>query len=106
MPSQWAIPAGSLEGKTAIVTGANSGIGFETAKALAAAGATVILACRRPASCAAAAESIRAEVPHDVDVGPMELDVGNLASVRAFSAGFLAAHERLDLLINNAGPLF
>ena len=89
-------------GKVAIVTGANSGLGFETARALAQHGADVILACRNPDKANKAAEQIRALHPRG-SVNVMALDLGNLNSVRTFADGIKARYPRLDLLINNAG---
>ncbi len=91
-------------GRLAIVTGANSGIGYETAKALAKAGATVILACRSRAKGQEAVQRIRAEHPQ-ARVSVETLDLASLASVRAFAAAVGGEHERLDLLINNAGVM-
>ena len=91
-----------LTGRTAVVTGANSGLGFETAKALAEHGATVIMACRDTARCGAAAERIRRSVPL-ARVEPMLLDLADLDSVRAFAEAFSTRPERLDILVNNAG---
>ncbi len=85
-----------------IVTGANSGIGFITAKQLAKQGASVTLACRNEAEGEARASEIRSEFP-EVDIEVRELDLGDLASVRAFAAGYLADHDSLHVLINNAG---
>jgi NAD(P)-dependent dehydrogenase (short-subunit alcohol dehydrogenase family) len=91
-------------GRTVIVTGANSGIGFEAAKALAAAGAETVLACRDAAKGEDAAVRIRAaSAGARVEVRP--LDLASLASVRDFAKGFGDAHERLDLLVNNAGVM-
>jgi len=95
-----------LEGLTAIVTGANSGIGVETARALAFAGANVVLACRSVASGEQVAATLRVGLPQDagqLEVGA--LDLADLNSVRAFTKGFLASGRRLDLLINNAGVM-
>jgi NAD(P)-dependent dehydrogenase (short-subunit alcohol dehydrogenase family) len=89
-------------GKTFIVTGANSGIGYEASRALAAKGATVILACRSLEKGRAAIESIRAATP-DAKVVLERIDLGDLASVRSFAAKFLKEHGKLDVLINNAG---
>ena len=89
-------------GRVAIVTGANSGIGYETARALAHKGATVIMACRNQGKGEAAAQAIRDEVPKGV-VEMMRLDLGDLGSVRAFADEFKGGYDRLDLLINNAG---
>jgi NAD(P)-dependent dehydrogenase (short-subunit alcohol dehydrogenase family) len=91
-------------GRTAIITGANSGIGLETAAALAAAGAHVIMACRSPERAADALALLRRRAP-GADITPMPLDLSSLASVRAFAEGFRKRHGRLDLLINNAGIL-
>jgi NAD(P)-dependent dehydrogenase (short-subunit alcohol dehydrogenase family) len=93
-----------LSGKTFIVTGANSGIGFEAARALAAKGGTVVLACRSVDKGQAAAERIRLEhAAARTEV--KELDVSSLASVRAFADRFAREHARLDVLVNNAGVM-
>ena len=94
--------APSQKGRVAIVTGANAGIGFETALALARLDAKVVLASRNMARLEQAAEKIRDECG-GVDLSCVELDLGDLASVRSFAADFLRNHQRLDLLINNAG---
>ncbi|MFF5582994.1 oxidoreductase [Streptomyces hygroscopicus] len=89
-------------GRTAVVTGANSGLGYITARELARRGAHVVLACRDDTRGAEAAERIRAQAPGaDVRVAP--LDLADLTSVRAFAAEYPG--ERLDLLINNAGVM-
>ncbi|MGB5812861.1 MAG: SDR family oxidoreductase [Polyangiales bacterium] len=93
-----------LRGRRVIVTGANSGIGFVTAKQLAKQGASVTLACRNEAEGRAKADEIRAEVPN-ADLEVRTLDLGNLASVRSFAAGYLGDHDSLHLLINNAGVM-
>ena len=91
-------------GRVAIVTGSNSGIGFETAKALALRGARVVLACRSEDKGRAAVEAIEAAGPSgSVELGL--LDLSSLDSVRAFAESFLDENERLDLLINNAGVM-
>jgi len=82
-----------------VVTGANSGIGFETARVLAEHGATVILACRDLARGEAAAARISGPGPVELQ----RLDLGSLASVRAAASELHERHQRLDLLINNAG---
>ncbi|MER5563121.1 oxidoreductase [Streptomyces sp. NPDC002506] len=89
-------------GRTAVVTGANSGIGLVTARELARRGARVVLACRSEARGRAAEERIRGEVP-DAEVEFRPLDLADLASVRDFAAKL--PYERLDLLINNAGVM-
>ncbi len=89
-------------GKTFIVTGANSGIGYEASRALAAKGATVVLACRNLEKGRAAIDSIRAATP-GAKVVLERMDLGDLDTVRAFAAKFLKEHGKLDVLINNAG---
>ncbi|GAA1668596.1 oxidoreductase [Streptomyces yatensis] len=89
-------------GRTAVVTGANSGLGFVTARELARRGAQVVLACRSEARGAEAAQRIRAQAPGAyVRVAP--LDLADLTSVRTFAAEYQG--DRLDLLINNAGVM-
>lgn len=90
-----------LTGKTALVTGANTGLGFETARVLAARGARVILACRSREKAKAALQEIQHESP-EADVSFLQLDLGDLASIRA-AVESLGELEQLDLLINNAG---
>jgi NAD(P)-dependent dehydrogenase (short-subunit alcohol dehydrogenase family) len=92
----------SLSGKTVVVTGANSGIGFEAARVLAERGADLILACRSSERGQAAAELIRNTVPEaQLEVRP--LDLASLAAVREFARWFNGARPSLHLLINNAG---
>ncbi len=91
-------------GRVGIVTGANSGIGYETARVLAAKGATVVMACRSQSRGEAAAAAIRGENPKG-GVQMIILDLSSLASVRAFAGEFSHAFDRLDLLINNAGVM-
>lgn len=91
-------------GLVAVVTGANSGLGFETAKALAQHGATVIMACRDEGRCAAAAESLGRMVP-SARVEVLRLDLADLDSVRAFADEVDARHGALDVLVNNAGVM-
>ncbi len=87
---------------TALVTGANGGLGQETARELARKGAHVIIAARNQEKAAAAEADIRAELP-EASLEVVELDLGSLESVRATAAAVLERHERIDLLINNAG---
>lgn len=89
-------------GKVALVTGGNSGLGFETALALAAAGATVVIASRNERKALLALGLIQRKVP-GAKLDFKLLDLASLASVRACAADFKAAYDRLDLLINNAG---
>lgn len=91
-------------GKITIVTGANSGIGYETARALASKGATVIVACRSEEKCTAAAQEIRDEYP-DATVDWSHLDLADMASIRHFVEAFLGRYDKLHLLINNAGVM-
>ncbi|WP_437791527.1 SDR family oxidoreductase [Sorangium sp. So ce693] len=91
-----------MNGKVCIVTGGNTGIGKETARGLAQRGAKVVLACRDTGRGEAARDDIaRSTGRKDVEV--IALDLGSKASIRAFGERFRAAHERLDVLVNNAG---
>ncbi|MFI6682154.1 oxidoreductase [Streptomyces sp. NPDC050485] len=89
-------------GRTAVVTGANSGIGLVTARELARRGARVVLACRSEARGKEAEDRIRGEVP-GADAEFRRLDLADLGSVREFAAAF--PYERIDLLVNNAGVM-
>jgi NAD(P)-dependent dehydrogenase (short-subunit alcohol dehydrogenase family) len=91
-------------GRTAVVTGANSGLGLVTARELARAGASVVMACRNLDKGHAAVDEVRAAVP-GAQVQLEELDLASLASVRGFADRFEATREGLDLLINNAGVM-
>ncbi|SES42468.1 NAD(P)-dependent dehydrogenase, short-chain alcohol dehydrogenase family [Streptomyces sp. yr375] len=89
-------------GRTAVVTGANSGLGYVTARELARKGARVVLGCRSEARGRDAVARLRGEVPGaDVELG--RLDLGDLASVREFADSL--PYEGLDLLVNNAGVM-
>jgi NAD(P)-dependent dehydrogenase (short-subunit alcohol dehydrogenase family) len=92
----------SLEGQTWVVTGANSGLGLETVKALAARGAAVVMACRDPKRAEAAADEVRRVAPN-AKLELESLDLASLASIEAFAAKLSKAHPVLDGLINNAG---
>ncbi|MCL1869200.1 MAG: oxidoreductase [Promicromonosporaceae bacterium] len=91
-------------GRTAVVTGASSGLGYETARVLARRGATVVLACRSPERTAAAMARIRAESP-GASLRTVTLDLASQASVRAAADRLMAEHPRIDVLVNNAGAL-
>lgn len=91
-------------GRVAIVTGGNSGLGFEAAAALAASGAHVVLACRDPGRAKGAVDEIRARHA-GASVEAQALDLASLASVRAGADRVLAEHARIDLLVNNAGVM-
>ena len=94
----------ALGGKVAIVTGANSGIGFETARELTRKGAEVWLGARNQRNNEIAFERIRREIP-SAKLHVHQLDLGDLASVKAFVARFVQSKQPLDLLINNAGVM-
>ncbi len=97
-----------LGGKTAVITGANSGIGYYTALELAKAGARVILACRNKAKGEAAAARINQDLPASRQTPRaifMALDLADFASIREFASTCKESHATLDLLINNAGVM-
>ncbi len=91
-----------LTGKIMIVTGANSGLGFETTRELSKKGATVIMACRNKKKAEDARKRILEVVPF-ADLEIMELDVSNQKSVADFAEAYKTKYERLDALVNNAG---
>jgi NAD(P)-dependent dehydrogenase (short-subunit alcohol dehydrogenase family) len=93
----------SQTGRTAFVTGANTGIGYEASRVLATRGARVLLGCRSADKAQQAIAKIRNETP-DADVSWIPLDLGDLSSVSA-AADQVLAEPRLDLLINNAGVM-
>jgi len=92
-------------GRLAIVTGSNTGLGYDNARVLAARGAKVVMAVRDTAKGEEAAARIRTLTP-GADVAVHKLDLGSLASVRAAGAELAAAYPRIDLLINNAGVMY
>lgn len=94
----------SQAGKTVLVTGANSGIGYQAALELARHGAHVLLGCRDTAKGGAALERLRREAP-GASAELVTLDVASLASIRNFASAFLAREAALDVLINNAGVM-
>lgn len=91
-----------LSGKVFIVTGANTGLGFESAKEFARKGAETILACRNKEKAAKAIERIKEEIPEGI-VKFMQLDLGSLKSIHQFTESFKQQYSRLDVLLNNAG---
>ena len=94
-----------MEGKVIIVTGSNSGIGKETTKALAGMGATVVMAVRNRER----GEMARAEIAEETgneSVSVMVCDMASRDSIKRFSDEFRSRHDRLDVLINNAGAVF
>jgi NAD(P)-dependent dehydrogenase (short-subunit alcohol dehydrogenase family) len=105
MPHEWNLDqVPDLSGRVIIITGANSGIGYEAALALAKRKAEITLACRNEQKARSAAERIRAEVP-TARLKIIPLDLSDLASVRAFSEKFREGEPRLHALINNAGVM-
>jgi NAD(P)-dependent dehydrogenase (short-subunit alcohol dehydrogenase family) len=101
--STWtAADVGDLTGRVALVTGANSGIGYEVAGTLADHGAQVILACRNGERARRARDKLESELDR-CSLELLDLDLSDLVSVRLAANRVLAAHARLDLLINNAG---
>ena len=93
-----------LTGRTAVVTGANGGLGLETARALTGAGAKVVMAARNQEKAAEAEASIRGGTP-DADLEVVALDLGSLASVNEAAGKVLAGHDSVDILVNNAGVM-
>ena len=91
-----------LNGTTAVVTGANGGLGLESARALAGAGAHVVMAVRNQEKAAAAYDDIIADHP-EASLEIVELDLASQASTKAAAATIAAAHPQIDILINNAG---
>lgn len=93
-----------LTGRTVMVTGANSGIGFAATRQMAAAGADVVMACRNASKAEDAARRIR-ESGVRGRVETQSVDLGDLASVRAFASRFLDSGRSIDVLLNNAGVM-
>ena len=100
--------ASSIEdqsGRTVVITGASSGVGRQAAVVLAGAGANVVLACRDEAKASAVVDHIRAATPK-AQVSVVLLDLASLDSVREAARRIGAEHERIDVLINNAGVMW
>ena len=93
-----------LHGKTAVVTGANGGLGLASAKALAGHGAHVVMAARNQTKAASARDEILAAHPH-ASLEIVELDLGSLASVKSAADAIAAKHTRIDILMCNAGVM-
>jgi NAD(P)-dependent dehydrogenase (short-subunit alcohol dehydrogenase family) len=89
-------------GLVVVITGANSGLGLQTARALAKAKSHVVMACRREKSCEEAKQSILRNVP-DGQITTLTLDLASFASIRNFVDNFRYKFDHLDVLVNNAG---
>jgi NAD(P)-dependent dehydrogenase (short-subunit alcohol dehydrogenase family) len=94
----------ALQGRRALVTGANRGLGLEITRALARAGATVVMACRDVSKAKAAAAQLQAEIPA-ARIEVMAVDLAELESIRRFAGEFTARHATLDILCNNASAI-
>jgi len=104
-PKRWTPDRlGDLTGRTVLITGANSGIGWDAARILAERGATVVLTARSEAKADDAVARIRAESP-DATLSTVLLDLADLSSVREAAAAMRERHPRLDALVNNAGVM-
>ena len=99
-----AADVGDLTGRVALVTGANSGIGYETTRVLADHGAHVIMACRDREKAARARDKLESQLDRS-SLELLDLDLSDLASVRAAAERVVDQHARLDLLVNNAGVM-
>ena len=111
MGGQISVPQTDLSGRVAVVTGANTGIGYETAKALAKMGAHTIIACRTEARATEAIQRMRTEVEAEspgkqVDIEYMTLDLSSLQATKQFATTFKERHLPLHILVNNAGIAF
>jgi len=108
MGGGWCHSEARIDGKTVLITGANTGIGKETALDLARRGGRVILACRSIQKGETAAAEIREELglkKTDTRVSVLQIDLASLQSVRQFAEQFKKKEKRLDVLINNAGVM-
>jgi len=94
-----------LDGKTIVVTGANSGLGFEGTREFARKGARVVMACRNVERGADAADDLRATTTADLALDVRECDLASLASVREFADELAADYDAIDVLCNNAGVM-
>jgi NAD(P)-dependent dehydrogenase (short-subunit alcohol dehydrogenase family) len=94
----------SMDGENVVITGANSGIGYEAARVFAKKGADVTMACRSLERGKEAADEIRDETP-DASTEVCQLDLASLDSVEEFAEGFLEDNDALDVLCNNAGVM-
>ena len=99
-----AADAGDLTGRVVLVTGANSGIGYETTRVLAEHGAHVIMACRDRQKAARARDKLESKLDRS-SLELLDLDLSDLASVRAAAERVVEQHARLDVLVNNAGVM-
>ncbi|GCE22980.1 oxidoreductase [Dictyobacter kobayashii] len=103
--SQWTVrEIPDLQGRVALVTGANSGLGLETVRALAAKGAHVVMACRNQEKGQQAQATLLKELPQ-ASLELVALDLASLDAVRQFASSFSASHAHLNLLFNNAGVM-
>lgn len=93
-----------IEGKIVLITGANSGLGFEASLALAKKRATVVMACRNAAKGEEALQQIKRDVP-DAQLVVESLDLASLQSIQTFATKFTSHYGRLDVLLNNAGVM-
>jgi len=106
VPQRWTAAAmPDLGGRIALVTGANSGLGLESARALAARGATVVLACRSLAKAEQARTQLLTGASPQARIDVLELDLSDLVSVARAAAELAERYERIDLLLNNAGVM-
>jgi NAD(P)-dependent dehydrogenase (short-subunit alcohol dehydrogenase family) len=99
-----AVDVGDLTGRVALVTGANSGIGYEVTRVLADHGAHVLMACRNQEKAARARDKLESRLSRS-SLELVDLDLSDLASVRAAAGRVMDQHARLDLLVNNAGVM-
>ncbi|MEZ4433805.1 MAG: oxidoreductase, partial [bacterium] len=105
MSEKWsAADVPDLTGKVVVITGANGGLGLCSARLMAGAGATVVMACRDMQKAAAAVEAAERDLP-GARLDLRALDLGDLASVRRFAEGFCKDYEQLHVLLNNAGVM-